>query len=1185
MKTKIIILCLIGVCTLFPGKSIANDDSAMKIGDPTEQIDNRFIGHWLVTLEGIECIYSLNPDGTYTFSQKGMPVTSKGTWQVTDNSIAWYENNEKTAKDIDLITGFYGSVFEVKRKDGSERRFQWTSKWDGEIIISYDRVGTDKIKLKYGKKEVSGFVTKRTADYIKFEREFTSGGSIYSGIPITYFKEDIAEIDGKPLEAGDPAPASDVYGRRLPLEENHVLAMARSDSKYSFSPDGRHVLYTLEEYSPEPDLAVLSSGGLWEVENTHDIKFRWSDSSRTFAFNGEKPRPRSSRISAFEPVRQYFIVRNHTLIPSNSEVVDLDFLPGSERLYIVKKDAFCVEDKCVSIPDDYKVLVHSSAPIKILQPAKFFDVPVYSYRKVINRGRFIVSISGDAPEGILAHGDGPIAFSPATHAVAYTDDIYIPPVFSKYLLPKGFRTGNIFVIWGNKKWGPFIQVHEMAFSPNGDHLAFWAKKTDQWESYVDGEVVFSEEPRPFEYIPASHDPVDGMPIPARYELTKPLTPLHQKGGGLFEADPLGKETPDDHVIARYGDLNVNAPSGGEDQGSVLILEVPKGKPVTRSKKISAVGLVDPASARFIEDGSKLVFGSLKTRGNSWYALQWNVVPVSFHMRPLAVIKNAALSVMKKEGVGLLVSDKPRLKVALTNPSAKKSISGVLQIRLMGDCRFCDDNKDDAGSSKYRKKEFSVELGASESRDLPLDLAVGEQNCKVDVLWQVTDSEGNDSENTLCTRLLLLDPKLSGLDQSTSSKKDSISSGDNKGLFDLHKNSEQISESNVTESKVSDDRLLMDAVKSGNVEEVQSLLNKGVDVNVRVETMDSPTPLMKASEGGNLEVVKLLVGKGANVNATDHSGETPLMYASRGGHLEIMKLLIEKGADVNAQEWYGHMSVLLLAFERGDLKTVKLLLDYGADVKTKDFHGETTLMYASRLNDLEIVKLLISKGTDVNASNIYGYTALMDACMYGFFEMVKLLIDTGADVNAKHPDGQTALMLAAESGYSNIMALLINKGADVKAKSWDGATILMSASKVKDLGVVKLMIDKGTYVNATDSHGGTALMAACRNGTLELVQLLIEKGADVNAKKDSYSDPTALFIALRRGDLGILKLLIKKGADMKAVDGDGWTALMIAMQEGHSEVIKLFQENDKSVGPNAHKNSVFGIFPKASGSTK
>ncbi|MCB9757887.1 MAG: ankyrin repeat domain-containing protein, partial [Candidatus Omnitrophica bacterium] len=94
-----------------------------------------------------------------------------------------------------------------------------------------------------------------------------------------------------------------------------------------------------------------------------------------------------------------------------------------------------------------------------------------------------------------------------------------------------------------------------------------------------------------------------------------------------------------------------------------------------------------------------------------------------------------------------------------------------------------------------------------------------------------------------------------------------------------------------------------------------------------------------------------------------------------------------------------------------------------------------------------------------------------------------------------------------------------------------------------------------------------------------------KGADVNAKKDSYSDPTALFIALRRGDLGILKLLIKKGADMKAVDGDGWTALMIAMQEGHSEVIKLFQENDKSVGPNAHKNSVFGIFPKASGSTK
>ncbi len=605
MNAKIIILFLIGVCTLFPGESTANDDSAMKIGDPTEVTDNRFIGDWLVTLDGVEYIYSLKPDGTYTFSQRDIPVTSKGTWQVTDNSMAWYENNEKTAKDIDLITRFYGSGFEVKRKDGSERRFQYIhkDKWDGNISIVLNRDGTDKIKLKYGEKEVSGFVTKRTADYIKFEREFEWGGvSLYSGIPLTYFNEDIDEIDGKPLEAGDYAPASDVYGRRLPLEENHVLAMALPDSKYRFSPDGRHVLYTWGQYSPKPDLVVLSPGGLWEVENTHDIKFRWSDSSRTFAFNGEKSRPRSFRNSAFDPERQYFIVRNHTLIPSNSEVVDLDFLPGSERLYIVKKDAFCVEDKCAQFPQDYEA--SRTQPAKIFQKCKYFDVflwsPLSDKKKMIWSAHFIVNVKDDIPQGMLVHGDGPVIFNHSTNEFAYADDIEAAPDVSlEKFMPKGYRVGNIFVVWGNKKWGPFIQVHKMAFSPNGDHLAFWAKKTDQWESYVDGKVVFSEEPRPFKYIPASHDPIDNMPSPAWYELTKPLTPLHREGGGAFEV--ASEEKPDD-VIARYGD-----------------------------KISSDVGKIDPASAQFIKESSKLVFGSLKSVAQSerliWYPLQWNAVDV------------------------------------------------------------------------------------------------------------------------------------------------------------------------------------------------------------------------------------------------------------------------------------------------------------------------------------------------------------------------------------------------------------------------------------------------------------------------------------------------------------------------------------------------------------------------------
>jgi len=52
--------------------------------------------------------------------------------------------------------------------------------------------------------------------------------------------------------------------------------------------------------------------------------------------------------------------------------------------------------------------------------------------------------------------------------------------------------------------------------------------------------------------------------------------------------------------------------------------------------------------------------------------------------------------------------------------------------------------------------------------------------------------------------------------------------------------------------------------------------------------------------------------------------------------------------------------------------------------------------------------------------------------------------------------------------------------------------------------------------------------------------------------------TALMLAAQKGHKEVVKLLLKKGANVNAKNDLGWTALDFAAKEGYKEIVKLLK---------------------------
>jgi uncharacterized protein len=385
-----------------------------------------------------------------------------------------------------------------------------------------------------------------------------------------------------------------------------------------------------------------------------------------------------------------------------------------------------------------------------------------------------------------------------------------------------------------------------------------------------------------------------------------------------------------------------------------------------------------------------------------------------------------------------------------------------------------------------------------------------------------------------------------------------------------------------------DLRLIDAVKSGDIAGVRSLLNRHVDVNAAQP--DGATALAWAAERDDVEMADLLIQSGANANAANANGATPLWLAATRASARMTEKLLAAGANPNAALLSGE-TPLMAAASTGNIDVVRALVSHDADVNAREARAsQTALMWAIAERHSDIARYLIEHGADVKTRSKAGLTPFLFAVQQGDLESARLLASAGADIGAPAPDGRTPLVIASAGGHEPLAIFLLEKGANPNAADRLGLTALHYAAAGGKLELIKALRAAGADPNSRAVReransgpkstvdyppvsiiGATPLFLAAEAGNAEAVRLLAANGADPQLATNEKTTP--LIVAAGAGVYQDLandqaqedwkrrhfetgKVLADLGVDVNAGGENGWTALHAATYMGLDSLIQL-----------------------------
>lgn len=373
-----------------------------------------------------------------------------------------------------------------------------------------------------------------------------------------------------------------------------------------------------------------------------------------------------------------------------------------------------------------------------------------------------------------------------------------------------------------------------------------------------------------------------------------------------------------------------------------------------------------------------------------------------------------------------------------------------------------------------------------------------------------------------------------------------------------------------------DLRLVEAARNQDQQQIRTLLNQHIDVNVRSE--DGSTALLWAAHWNDLQTADLLIRAGADANTANDFKMTPLSQACTNASGAMVDLLLQAGANANTPIATGETPLMTCA-RTGNQDAVAMLLVHGADVNGKEpSSNQTALMWAAAEQHLKVLQTLIKAKADPGAHTRQGSTALHFAARAGDLESTRILLDAGVDVNIRaQPDagsrqesrgvraditfpGSTPLFVATVRGHVALALFLLDHGAD---------------PNVMDAGFTPLFWASGNWENglANPVYGFVDPIGGIpdREAKLKLVKALLAHGADPNLQMTvrpptfggtgtgGFNDAvgaTAFVVAANAADLEIMRLLLAAGANPHLLTKTNANALLAAtgLNRGIGEII-------------------------------
>ncbi len=363
----------------------------------------------------------------------------------------------------------------------------------------------------------------------------------------------------------------------------------------------------------------------------------------------------------------------------------------------------------------------------------------------------------------------------------------------------------------------------------------------------------------------------------------------------------------------------------------------------------------------------------------------------------------------------------------------------------------------------------------------------------------------------------------------------------------------------TPATLSPQDALLDAAKSGNLEQFKKAIEDGACVN-RSSSWLFPwvnLPLQFAIKNGHKNIVEFLIEPKfklpLNMPVTSSFGEErfyPLEYAIVCGHADIVKLLLKK----KFRARFGRIAGLLIGKASQEV-----------ELAVKHSNGKTDI-----LNVLYKAGYTVRYTPDGYATRFWDRetypTAFGCAVLHNYIDIVKLIIEKEANIIKPRMNPKDYICSAMSNSNLDILQLLLKSA---RPSSFDDSLYKKHISPI-ETAVRSGKIDMLKFVLESDNpylkQGGNPIATAVRSGKIDMLKLLFKSSKvieDIN-KPDVYLgyrmatffrsskvlEGTLLQLAILKDHTNLIPLLFAHGARV------GEEELKLARRENNMEMEKL-----------------------------